>query len=370
MSKAILPIIVNFDLFGHAVAQCFQDPDTNAEWALIINKDSTSTEFSIEGSCCQETVCGLKCPEETPPPAKMFGKAVIASILFFVTVGFASIFVIKGKSENYFVAGRSLPLWVIIATLASQSIDSNALLGCVTLSYKYHFWDGAVLPIGLGCSLILNAVFLARHINLDRALTLPDVFAKRYGKLVEAMVSCCTITSFLCLLAGNLVGMGAVLAYLLTMTPTGAIWMSAVLVFAYTVAGGLYSVAYTDVLQAAVGWLGCMTLAFYSIKNEKITAPPPSIGFPSYKYPDDTTCEMYDGVPCENDVTACCYNTDKWCPSDNKCFYDNGAYPFGDQSHFTDQMTNAYSLTPFPNAVVFNWANIFVLAFGNLAGTL
>mmetsp|Transcript_5809 Transcript_5809/g.10445 ORF Transcript_5809/g.10445 Transcript_5809/m.10445 type:complete len:185 (+) Transcript_5809:635-1189(+) len=184
------------------------------------------------------------------------------------------------------------------------------------------------------------------------------------------MVSCCTITSFLCLLAGNLVGMGAVLAYLLTMTPTGAIWMSAVLVFAYTVAGGLYSVAYTDVLQAAVGWLGCMTLAFYSIKNEKITAPPPSIGFPSYKYPDDTTCEMYDGVPCENDVTACCYNTDKWCPSDNKCFYDNGAYPFGDQSHFTDQMTNAYSLTPFPNAVVFNWANIFVLAFGNLAGTL
>jgi len=33
-------------------------------------------------------------------------------------------------------------------------------------------------------------------------------------------------------------------------------------------------------------------------------------------------------------------------------------------------MTNAYSLTPFPNAVVFNWANIFVLAFGNLAGTL
>ena len=113
----------------------------------------------------------------------------------------------------------------MIATLASQSIDSNALLGCATLSYKYHFWDGAVLPIGLGLSLILNAIFLARHINNDHALTLPDVFAKRYGKLVEVMASICCIISFLCLLAGNLVGMGAIISYLLTMSQEGAVWV-------------------------------------------------------------------------------------------------------------------------------------------------
>ncbi len=137
MNYAIVPIILYLTLFKSAIAQCFQDPNTNAEWAQIINGDSTSTEFSIEGTCCQEAVCGLKCAQETPPPAKVsrctctgfyrrlarhnatfpppiqeYGKAVIASILFFVSVGFVSIFVIKGKSENYFVAGRSLPLWV------------------------------------------------------------------------------------------------------------------------------------------------------------------------------------------------------------------------------------------------------------------
>lgn len=41
-----------------------------------------------------------------------FGIAVMVAIAFFVVVGFASVFVIKGKSENFFVAGRSLPLWV------------------------------------------------------------------------------------------------------------------------------------------------------------------------------------------------------------------------------------------------------------------
>ena len=108
---------------------------------------------------------------------------------------------------------------------------------------------------------------------------------------------------------------------------------------------------------------------------------------------------MYDGVPCTNDETLCCYNTEKWCPDDDNCIADNGgekrlhkvaaikfmstlnrrsniayllnsffqAYPFGDQRVFSDQMTNAHSLTPFPNAIVFDWATIFVLGFGNLA---
>ena len=71
-------------------------------------------------------------------------------IALFVSVGFVTVLFVKGKSQNYFVAVRSLPLCVVIATLGSQSLDSNAILGNADLSYKYHFYDGAVLPIGLG----------------------------------------------------------------------------------------------------------------------------------------------------------------------------------------------------------------------------
>lgn len=63
---------------------------------------------------------------------------------------------------------------------------------------------------------------------------------------------------------------------------------------------------------------------------------------------------MYSGVPCQNNATLCCYNP-------NNELADNGAYPFGDLPKFPDQMTNPYSLTPFPNAIFFNWATIFVL---------
>lgn len=115
---------------------------------------------------------------------------------------------------------------------------------------------------------------------------------------------------------------------------------------------------------------GCIVCCYWLIANAKEEAPPPSVGFPGYVYPNDEICSMYDGVACENNI-GCCYNAEKWCtdPSDfSTCSnIDNGAYPIGDQRVFSDQMTDAQSLTPFPNAIFWNWATIFILGFGNLA---
>jgi Na+/proline symporter len=122
-------------------------------------------------------------------------------------------------------------------------VDSNALLGNVDYAYKFSFWDGACLPVGLGLSLILNGIFLARHINNDQVLTLPDVYAKRYGPLVEILVSLATITSFLFLLAGNFVGMSNIISYVWGIDFEAAVWITAFIVWAYTVSGGAFSVA-------------------------------------------------------------------------------------------------------------------------------
>ena len=182
------------------------------------------------------------------------------------------------------------------------------------------------------------------------------------------MVSVVTIVSFTFLLGGNLVGMAAILSYLLDIPQSGAVWLSGSVVWAYTVTGGLYSVAYTDVLQATIGWIGCLSLAFYLITNEEKGAATPSIGIPGYVYPPDdpTICEMYDGVPCSVDNSTCCFNEDKWCPGGECTVGDNMAYPYGDLRVFNNEMTNPSALFPFPNAIFFNWATIFILGFGNL----
>ena len=116
---------------------------------------------------------------------------------------------------------------------------------------------------------------------------------------------------------------------------------------------------------------GCIICCYYIMANAEFSAPPVSIGLPGYVYPDEESCLMYDGVPCENVADACCYNAEKYCddPTDpSTCSQiDNGAYPFGDLRMFGKQMTDPTVLTPFPNAIFWNWATIFVLGFGNLA---
>ena len=140
-------------------------------------------------------------------------------------------------------------------TLGAQAIESGGLLGNVNLSYKFHFWDGAVIPIGLGCSLLLNAIFFASKLNAEsNVLTLPDIYSKRYGAVVEVLASLICIVSFLMLLAANLSGMGQITGYLWGISTSAGIWIASIIVWAYTISGGLFSVAYTDVVQGAVGW--------------------------------------------------------------------------------------------------------------------
>jgi Na+/proline symporter len=65
-----------------------------------------------------------------------YGIAVAITVVLCFIIGAATYFMVRGQSVNFFVAGRSLPLWVVAVTLAAQSVDSNALLGNVDLSYK------------------------------------------------------------------------------------------------------------------------------------------------------------------------------------------------------------------------------------------
>lgn len=283
----------------------------------------------------------------------MVGIFIVVSFL----IGISTYFVVAGKSENFFVAGRSLPIWILTFTLGAQAVDVNSLLTLSDLSYKYHFYDGACISFGIALSLFLNSAFLAHKIQEDNVLTLPDVYAKRFGRTVEILVSIYTIVSFLFLLAGNLLGLGILINYLWGLELTQAIWIASAIVWCYTVSGGLFSVAYTDVMQGMIGWVGCFACAVYMVVNEKIKAPPPSVGFPGYIYPDGVgdggICDMYQGVACDTDASLCCYNAAVWCPDEvTNCTLDNGAYPFGDSRTFNAQMIDPNALSPFPNAIL------------------
>ncbi|MGA1410727.1 MAG: sodium:solute symporter family protein [Prochlorotrichaceae cyanobacterium] len=180
---------------------------------------------------------------------------------------------IKGDSENFLVAGRGLSLPLAAATLMAQSVDSNATLGNTDLTAEFGFWAGASLPIGLAICLLLTGLFYAKPLNRMGLMTLPDFYRVKYGPLTEKVASVIMVLSFAFLLAGNLVAGGYLFQSFLGLSYNSGVIAVALLVFAYTVSGGLFAVAYTDVLQVGIALVGSLVLIAFVAVNFGIHIP-------------------------------------------------------------------------------------------------
>ena len=180
---------------------------------------------------------------------------------------------IRGRSENYIVAGRRLILPLAAATLMAQSVDSNATLGNTDLTYAFGFWAGASLPLGLALCLFLTGLFFAKPLNGMRLMTLPDFYRIKYGRLVEVLASIIMVLSFAILLGGNLVAGGYLFQKFLGTSYTQGVLIIASIIFVYTIAGGLIAVAYTDIIQIIVAFIASTATIIFVASNFGITIP-------------------------------------------------------------------------------------------------
>ncbi|WP_037067812.1 sodium:solute symporter family protein [Pseudonocardia acaciae] len=185
---------------------------------------------------------------------------VAGGVFVIVVVGLLVARKVDGDSTNFLVAGRSLALPLSAAGLMGQAVDSNATLGNSDLSYSAGFWAGASLPLGLGLCLLLTGVFFAKPMNRMGLLTLPDFYRRRYGRGVELAASVLMILSFAILLAGNLVAGGFLFERFLGTSYTVGVLTIVAVVLAYTLAGGMFSDAYTAFLQMVITVVGSAAL--------------------------------------------------------------------------------------------------------------
>ncbi|MEL7355986.1 MAG: sodium:solute symporter family protein [Cyanobacteria bacterium J06634_6] len=204
----------------------------------------------------------------------VFSWGIIVFLLGTLGIGVWASKQIKGDSENFLVAGRGLALPLAASTLMAQSVDSNATLGNTDLSAEFGFWAGAALPIGLSLCLFLTGTFLAKPMNRMGLLTIPDFYRVKYGRTVELIAACIMSLSFSFLLAGNLVAGGFMFQTFLGMSYVGGITLLAALVFAYTVSGGLFAVAYTDAVQIVIALVGSLGLLVYLLANFGLEVAP------------------------------------------------------------------------------------------------
>ncbi len=170
------------------------------------------------------------------------------------------------NTADYAVAGRSLPLAVVIATTFATWFGAETVLG---VSAKFvQGGMGAVVedPVGSSICLILVGLFFAYKLYQRNLITLGDYYRQRYGRFIEVTCSLIIITSYLGWVAAQITALGLVFN-LLTQgaisVPIGMVIGTAV-VLVYTLFGGMWSVAMTDFVQMIVIVVGLLAIAWFA----------------------------------------------------------------------------------------------------------
>jgi Na+/proline symporter len=104
-----------------------------------------------------------------------------------------------------------------------------------------------------------NGLTISGNINRMGLLTLPDLFRRKYGALMEVLVSLIEVVSFTCLLAGNLVGTSLLLQFCFGLPMWAGVLCAGLIMATFTMAGGLFSIAYVDIPQVRGGDLGSIS---------------------------------------------------------------------------------------------------------------
>jgi SSS family solute:Na+ symporter len=170
------------------------------------------------------------------------------------------------NTEDYTVAGRSLPLSVIIATTFATWFGAETVVG-IPAKFLHGGMEATVEdPWGASMCLILVGVFIARKLYPLSLLTINDYYRDRYGKTVELICSVVDVISYLGWVAAQVTALGVVFNLITDdwiSTRQGA-FLGTAIVLLYTVYGGMWSVAVTDFLQMIIIVLGLAGIAVLS----------------------------------------------------------------------------------------------------------
>lgn len=188
-------------------------------------------------------------------------------LYLFVTIGIGLWAAKRVKNTTDFaIAGRHLPLIMIITTTFATWFGSETVLGIPAKFVEGGL--GAIVedPFGAGTCLILVGLFFAARLYKMTLLTISDYYRERYGRGIELVCSLIIILSYLGWVSAQVTALGLVFNLLsggAISIPVGMV-IGTVSILAYTLFGGMWSVAVTDFLQMIILVVGLSIIAVFA----------------------------------------------------------------------------------------------------------
>ena len=171
-------------------------------------------------------------------------------------------------TSDFAVAGRSLPLIMVITTTFATWFGAETVMGIPAKFVQGGLGALVEDPFGAGTCLILVGLFFAARLYKLNLLTIGDYYRARYGKGIEVFCSAAIILSYLGWVAAQITALGLVFSVLTggAMSETAGMIVGTLAVLIYVVIGGFLAVAITDFIQMIVLVVGLSIIAVFSAK--------------------------------------------------------------------------------------------------------
>ncbi|MBE3580569.1 MAG: sodium:solute symporter family protein [Thermoanaerobacteraceae bacterium] len=165
-------------------------------------------------------------------------------------------FLIK-NSTDYMLASRALPAIMVATSLSANNIGGGSSVGVA--SRAFGDWGLAagwyVLAAAIG---IIPMAFFAPRLRRVLAFTIPEVVGRRFGPTSHLITAVLNIVALFCLTASQILASGTIVAALTGIPLDTGIIIAGLVTIIYTVMGGLWADAFTDLFQWIIIFFGLL----------------------------------------------------------------------------------------------------------------
>ncbi|XP_037542290.1 high-affinity choline transporter 1-like [Nematolebias whitei] len=210
-------------------------------------------------------------------------EGLVAIVLFYVLILFVGIWAAwKNKnsgvgdggerSESIMVGGRDIGLFVGGFTMTATWVGGGYINGTAEYVYLPDYglaWAQA--PFGYALSLVVGGFFFAKPMRSRGYVTMLDPFQQLYGKRMGGLLFIPALMGEIFWSAAILSALGATLSVIVDININMSVVISALIAIFYTLVGGLYSVAYTDVVQLFCIFVGLWISVPFALSNPAVS---------------------------------------------------------------------------------------------------
>ncbi len=156
------------------------------------------------------------------------------------------------SSEDFMVAGRSVPVLLLVGTLVCTWIGSGSLFGGAGLAYRTgiaELWFSFGGWMGL-----LVAFFIAARVRRIAEYTVPDLLEQRYNAAARVLGTIAIILAYVTIAAYQFRGGGWILTIVTdgAITPDTGMYITAAVIVLFTALAGMVSIVTVDIFNGIV----------------------------------------------------------------------------------------------------------------------